>query len=189
LFRSSRAEIDIHSHRYVYITGFGVNLVECLKGDETVNNTQALRKKLCMAALIIFLALLLCLPSVVKAVDLPPVDPPPEDDLPITPIDDPVSSPPPDEWVTWPLEQPGIVRPIKEPTGPIHITVHHKNNNDSDNNSTGYRPGVNYSHIEKPFAALQVNDRSSYVSYNSLVNCNPNIKERIAANIFVSPDD
>jgi hypothetical protein len=160
-----------------------------LKGEETLNNTQALRKKLCMAALIIFLALLLCLPSIVKADDLPPVDPTPEDNLPITPIDDPVSSPPPDEWVTWPIEQPGIVRPIKELTGPIHIIVHHENNSDSDNNSTGYRPAENYSHFEQPFAALHLNDRSSYAAYNSLVDFNPNIIERIPANIFIDPED
>jgi hypothetical protein len=142
-----------------------------------------------MAAIFIFLAFFFCLPSVVKADDLPPVDPPPEDELIPPPVDTPVSCPPPDKWVTWPREGPGFVRPIKERTGSIHIIVHHKNNAYSANDSDGYAPKVDYSQFTQPFAALRVNDRSSSAAYNTLVGRILTIKEKIPANIFIySPD-
>jgi hypothetical protein len=140
-----------------------------------------------MAALIVFLAFFFCLPSAVKADDLPPVDPPPEEELLPPPVETPVTCPPPDEWVTWPIEEPGFVRPIKEPTGSINIKIKHKNNPDDENESTGFSPVVEYSQFNQPFAALRVNDRSSTAAYNSLVGNGMITNQRIPGNIFILP--
>jgi len=154
-----------------------------------MNNTRALLRGFYMAALIIFLAFFFCLPSVVKADDTPPVDPPPEGELNPPPVDSLVSCPTPDEWVTWPIEEPGFVRPIKEPTGSIYLKVKHKNKPDEEKESTGYSPAFEYSQFSQLFAALQVNNRSSAAAYNTLVGSSLTSTQIIPGNIFILPSE
>lgn len=147
-------------------------------------NCISLIREFFMAALIVLLAFVICLPTVVEADDLSPVEQPAENVPPLPPVDSPGSKPPAEEWVPWPIEEPGFIRVIKEPLGSVDFKIKHETRSGAEDGSSEDTPAITYNHIKPVFAALLLNDRSSTAAYNSLVSTGLTNKEISVVNIF-----
>ena len=134
-----------------------------------MDSAHVIKIEFFMAAIITLLAVFLCLPSVVLADDLAPVNPPAEENPPAPPSDIPVTCPPEDEWVTWPIERPEDERVFIEKTGSSRIKFSRNDRKEEEERETKKPAAPPIQIVDPEFSALLVNDPSSFVLYNSLI--------------------
>ncbi len=134
-----------------------------------MNSAHVIKREFFMAAIITLLAVVICLPSVVLADDLAPVNPPAEDNPPAPPSDIPVTCPPEDEWVTWPIEGPEDERIFIEKTGSSRIKFTRNDRKEEEELETKEFSTSPIHSVDPEFSAFLVIDPSSYALYNSLI--------------------
>jgi len=123
-----------------------------------------------MAVIIAFLAVAICLSSVVFADDLSPVSPSADENPQTPPSDNPDKCPPPeDEWVPWPIEGPEDERIFTEKTGSSGMKFTRNNREEEEELEAQKLATSTIYTVDPEFSAFLINNPSSHVLYNSLI--------------------